>query len=161
MLCEFNENLTKIMTDRKITNKALSEWITDNYKKISKETIAKYRDGSRTPSPEFIAIIAEYFDIPEQYLFDTSDKKKQKILKDILKNPSQETQRLIDLYCSTQKNFNNLGTIVDGDENSITTNSHNTTPQEPLNHRAMTLLEIFNEKSEQEQRDILKMVLSL
>jgi len=125
------------------------------------KTMYSYLDGTREPDKSVIQAMIDVLDITAIELFDNKEKQKQKIVKEALKNPSQETQRFIDLYCSTQKNFNNSGTIVDGDENSITTNSHNTTPQEPLNHRAMTLLEIFNEKSEQEQRDILKMVLSL
>jgi len=80
MFNNFGVYLKQIMQDNKITNKVLAEWITDNYKKISKETIAKYRDGSRTPSPELISIIAGYFKINEQFFFSGEDTIKVKMI---------------------------------------------------------------------------------
>lgn len=70
MVNNFGVYLKRIMEEKKITNKALAEWITDNYRDISKEAIAKYRDGSRTPPPDLISIIAEYFKVNEQFFFD-------------------------------------------------------------------------------------------
>jgi len=80
MSSNFDIYFKQIMKDRKVTNKALAEWITDNYRKISKETIAKYADGSRTPDPDLISIIAGYFNMNEQYFFDGVDTKQVKYI---------------------------------------------------------------------------------
>jgi len=65
----FAENFNKVLKDAGITNKALAEYITDNGRKISKESIAKYRDGSRTPDPDIISFAAEMAKVTEQSFF--------------------------------------------------------------------------------------------
>jgi len=65
----FAENFNKILKDAGITNKALAEYITDNGRKISKESIAKYRDGTRTPDPDIISFAAEMAQVAEQSFF--------------------------------------------------------------------------------------------
>ena len=80
MNSNFDINLNRIMKEKKITNKVLAEWITDNYRKISKETIAKYRNGDRTPDPDLISVIAKYFNVNEQYFFDGNDDLKVKYI---------------------------------------------------------------------------------
>jgi phage repressor protein C with HTH and peptisase S24 domain len=52
---EFSQRLKKIINDSGFNNEALSQKLKDEFGfKISKESIAKYKNGSRTPSPEFI-----------------------------------------------------------------------------------------------------------
>jgi len=52
---EFSQRLKKVIKDSGLNNEALSQKLKDEYGFIiSKESIAKYKNGSRTPSPEFI-----------------------------------------------------------------------------------------------------------
>ncbi|RXK03807.1 hypothetical protein CRV02_01020 [Arcobacter sp. CECT 8989] len=81
----FHIFLDKALSDRKITNPFLSNILIENYGyKISKESLAKYRNGTRTPEPQLISHIANYLNIPEQDLFNPEAK--EQIVKDELKN---------------------------------------------------------------------------
>jgi len=61
---KFFEKLDRAISESGFTNKSLSEYLLEKYDfKISKESIAKYRNGTRTPSPEFIEIILEVLQI--------------------------------------------------------------------------------------------------
>ena len=65
----FSDYFHNALKEKGITNKQLAEFITDHGRKISKESIAKYRDGSRTPDPEIISLAAKLANIPEQLFF--------------------------------------------------------------------------------------------
>lgn len=159
--------INKILKERKISKKDFAKNVI-NREPILKRTkevptiqaIYKYLDGTREPEKSVVEAMIDVLDITAIDLFENAKKRKQQILKSELKNPAQETQILLENYC-TQKNFNNsvVGSenVVLGDNN--TTNSHNA-PQE-LNHRALTLLDIFNDKNEQEQKEILKIVMGI
>ncbi len=85
----FHIFLDKALSDRKITNPFLSNILIENYGyKISKESLAKYRNGTRTPEPLLISHIADYLNIPEQDLFNPATK--EQIVKNELKNNPQK-----------------------------------------------------------------------
>ena len=65
----FYENFNRVLKEKGITNKRLAEFITESGRKISKESIAKYRDGSRTPDPDVISLSAELAGVQEQIFF--------------------------------------------------------------------------------------------
>lgn len=67
---KFAETLDQKMEESKCTNKSLAEKLTLMGRRISKESIAKYRKGDRTPDPETISYIAEALGVTEQDLFD-------------------------------------------------------------------------------------------
>ncbi|MFT7861203.1 MAG: S24 family peptidase [Sulfurimonas sp.] len=72
----FHELYDSVLKEKKITSLALAEYITKMGRKISKESIAKYRDGSRTPDPEIISLSAEMANVPVQDFFDPIEKEK-------------------------------------------------------------------------------------
>lgn len=76
-----------LMRESGITNKDLAEKISDDFgRKISKESIAKYRKGDRTPDPEMISMIAKALGVTEQDLFDPS-KREQIAREEVRKDP--------------------------------------------------------------------------
>lgn len=80
----FNILLDGVLTRKKVTNKAMAERMSNLGKKISKESIAKYRDGSRTPDPETISFLADALGIHVQDLFAPEQKEiiaKEEIVK--------------------------------------------------------------------------------
>ena len=55
----FSKNFDYLMKKENITNKKLAEMLDNFYSfKISKESIAKYRRGERTPNPDFIKYVS-------------------------------------------------------------------------------------------------------
>ena len=77
------EGFDKIMKKQGITNAILAERITKEFgRKISKESISKYRKGDRTPDPSMISYIANALGVTEQDLFDPS--KREQITKEEL-----------------------------------------------------------------------------
>jgi len=65
----FSLNFHNVLSEKGIKNKDLAEFITNRGRKISKESIAKYRDGSRTPDPEIISFAAQMAQVDEQSFF--------------------------------------------------------------------------------------------
>jgi len=65
----FSLNFNNVLSEKGITSKDLAEFITNRGRKISKESIAKYRDGSRTPDPEIISFAAQMAQVDEQSFF--------------------------------------------------------------------------------------------
>ncbi|MDR0666837.1 MAG: hypothetical protein LBF71_05445 [Campylobacteraceae bacterium] len=54
----FAKRLDALLTNTKMTSAKLAETLYNAYEyKISKESITKYRDGSRTPKPDFIEMV--------------------------------------------------------------------------------------------------------
>jgi len=65
----FSLNFNNVLSEKGITSTALAEFITNRGRKISKESIAKYRNGSRTPDPEIISFAAQMAQVDEQSFF--------------------------------------------------------------------------------------------
>lgn len=71
----FGDALDNIMKDRKITNKALSETLQNTYGyKVSKESIAKYRNNDRRPNPVLIGYIADILNVSTDFLLGVDRK---------------------------------------------------------------------------------------
>jgi phage repressor protein C with HTH and peptisase S24 domain len=87
----FAQNFDKSISDKGFTSKDIAQMITDLGRKISKESIAKYRKGERTPDPELISLASKALDIPEQDFFDKD--KKLDWIKSYMKNPSAQIKK--------------------------------------------------------------------
>lgn len=71
----FGERLNFIMKENKITNKAMSELLSENYNySISKESIAKYRNDERTPEPLLIKFLSDILSVSTDYLLGIDEK---------------------------------------------------------------------------------------
>lgn len=87
---EFAKNFDKAIMAQGLTNKDIADGISKLGRRISKESIAKYRRGERTPTPEIISLASRVLNIPEQDFFDRS--KKLDWVKQYIKNPTQESK---------------------------------------------------------------------
>lgn len=83
----FALNFNRILYEKGITSLALAEFITSRGRKISKESIAKYRDGSRTPDPDIITYAAQMAQVDEQEFFGKSKYFKHKNADDYIHIP--------------------------------------------------------------------------
>jgi len=107
----FAEKLDEAIAKSGYNNRTLAEELTSLGKKISKESIGKYRNGTRTPDPETINLIAQILGISEQDLFDPS--KKEEIAKqEIEKNPNKYLSLIPEIQ--TMKNMMRLPFITIG-----------------------------------------------
>lgn len=71
----FNKRLNEVIQGSGFTNLLLSETLESRYGiKISKESIAKYRNGSRTPSPDFVEAIIDLLNADASYLMGGNKK---------------------------------------------------------------------------------------
>lgn len=72
----FYINFDKAMNRVGLTNIRLSEILKDEYSFIiSKESIQKYRKGTRTPEPQFIFYVSQILDVSADYLVGLEEKK--------------------------------------------------------------------------------------
>lgn len=65
----FALNFNRVFEDKGITSKEIADYITSRGKPISKESISKYRNGTRTPDPEIISLAAEFAQVDVQEFF--------------------------------------------------------------------------------------------
>jgi repressor LexA len=76
----FYKRLDEIMKSTGYTNIEFSELLKNRYEiSLSKESIGKYRNGSRTPSPDFIEAILEISGADGSYLMGNSEKHVRKV----------------------------------------------------------------------------------
>lgn len=69
------DTLDLIMKEKKITNKAMSEMLDNQYNySISKESIAKYRNNSRTPEPTLIKYFSDILNVSTDFLLGVDKK---------------------------------------------------------------------------------------
>lgn len=65
----FGSRLNFVMKENKITNKYMSELLSETYDySISKESIAKYRNDERTPEPVLIKYLSDILSVSTDYL---------------------------------------------------------------------------------------------
>jgi transcriptional regulator with XRE-family HTH domain len=96
---------------------------------INRVSISNYEKNKNKPTYNNVVKIANVLNIPEQFLFNNINKQKQNIIRDELKNPSKETQKLIKEYLndtSTIVNNNINGNII-GDNNKGHSITHKNT----------------------------------
>jgi repressor LexA len=130
---EFHERLNLAIRESGITNKRLSEMLNDDYNiVISKESIGKYRNGQRTPSPAFIKAVTEITRVSGNYLlgYDTKEVKQIPIVGsascgnseyDVFQDSSMKANYNgeywnKDLYCVIASGDSMASEIEDGDE---------------------------------------------
>jgi len=71
----FGDALDTLMREKRVTNKGLSERLQDTFGyKISKESIAKYRNNDRTPNPVLIGYMADVLDVTTDFLLGIETK---------------------------------------------------------------------------------------
>ncbi|MCT7506699.1 hypothetical protein [Aliarcobacter cryaerophilus] len=73
----------------------------------SASTIYGYLNGSREIKAELLPYIAKVLDIGISELFEDNKKDRVKILQNILENPSQEEQKLLENYFKFEEKLNN------------------------------------------------------
>jgi transcriptional regulator with XRE-family HTH domain len=73
----------------------------------SSSTIYGYLNGSREVKTELIPYIAKVLDVGISELFEDNKKDRVKILQNILENPSQEEQKLLENYFKFEEKLNN------------------------------------------------------
>ena len=77
----FYINFDKAMNNSGLTNTKLSEILNNEYSfNISKESIGKYRKGTRTPEPQFIYFISKIFNTSPNFLLGAEEDLKQKFI---------------------------------------------------------------------------------
>jgi phage repressor protein C with HTH and peptisase S24 domain len=91
----FSENFDRAIKEKGLTSKDVAEKISAlGERSISKESIAKYRRGERTPDPVLISLASEVLDIPEQDFFDK--RKKLDWIKEYLSNPNDDSKKALE-----------------------------------------------------------------
>jgi len=98
---QFHELLDKYINKSAETNVTLADKITALGRKISEGSIAKYRQGNRTPDPIMIELICEIININEQDLFPNAISKKEKIALEMIKKPSEKLISVMKQYAPT------------------------------------------------------------
>jgi len=76
-----NKTLKKLIKSKGYTNKSISEKLLNEYDyKISKESIAKYADGTRTPEPKMLVYLSKIFNVSVDYILGTEFNKLTKFI---------------------------------------------------------------------------------